>query len=101
MSDDNFLQKTEFLLFQAQDGDEETRVQVAVRDETIWLSQRGMAELFGVDRSAISRHLKNIFEEGELVAEVVCADFAQTTQHGAMVICKKSQTFETVRNQRG
>ena len=84
MSDDNFLQKTEFLLFQAQDGDEDARVQVAVRDETIWLSQRGMAELFGVDRSVISRHLKNIFEEGELVAEVVCADFAQTTQHGAM-----------------
>ena len=43
-----------------------------------------MAELFGVDRSVISRHFKNIFEEGELVAEVVCADFAQTTQHGAM-----------------
>lgn len=90
MSDDNFLQKTEFLLFHAQDGDEDARVQVAVRDETIWLSQRGMAELFGVDRSVISRHLKNIFEEGELVAEVVCADFAQTTQHGA--IDGKTQT---------
>lgn len=84
MSDDNFLQKTEFLLFQAQDGDEEARVQVAVKGETIWLSQRGMAELFGVDRSVISRHLKNIFEEGELKSEVVCADFAQTTLHGAM-----------------
>jgi len=90
MADDNFLQRTEFLLFQTQDGDEEARVQVAVKDETIWLSQRGMAELFGVDRSVISRHLKNIFEEGELVAEVVCADFAQTTQHGA--IGGKTQT---------
>ena len=84
MSDDNYLQKTEFLLFQAQDGEKEARVPVAVRNETIWLSQKGMAELFCVDRSVISRHLKNIFEEGELVPEVVCADFAQTTQHGAM-----------------
>lgn len=84
MSDDKFLQKSEFLLFHAQDGDKEARVQVAVRDETIWLSQKGMAELFDVDRSVVSRHLKNIFEEGELAAEVVCADFAQTTQHGAM-----------------
>lgn len=84
MKNDHYLRQTEFLLFKAQDGDEEARVQVAVKDETIWLTQKGMAELFGVDRSVISRHLKNIFEEGELVAEVVCADFAQTTQHGAM-----------------
>ena len=81
---DNYLQKTEFLLFHAQDGDEEARVQVAVKDETIWLTQKGMAELFGVDRTVISRHLKNIFEEGELEQEVVCANFALPTPHGAM-----------------
>ena len=81
---DNYLQKTEFLLFQSQDGDEEARVQVAVKDETIWLTQKGMAELFGVDRTVISRHLKNIFEEGELEQEVVCANFALPTPHGAM-----------------
>ena len=78
------MQKAEFLLFQSQDGEDATRVQVAVKDETIWLSQRGMAELFGVDRSVVSRHLKNIFDEGELEQEVVCADFAHTTLHGAL-----------------
>ncbi|MBQ8364057.1 MAG: virulence RhuM family protein, partial [Thermoguttaceae bacterium] len=53
-------------------------------DDTIWLTQKAMAELFGVDKSSISRHLKNIFAEGELNEEVVVAVFATTTQHGAI-----------------
>ena len=84
MKNDNYLQKAEFLLFQSQADREDVKVQVVIKDETIWLSQMGMAELFNVDRSVISRHLKNIFDEEELIAEVVCADFAHTTQHGAM-----------------
>ena len=84
MKSDNYLQKAEFLLFQSQADREDVKVQVVIKDETIWLSQMGMAELFNVDRSVISRHLKNIFDEEELIAEVVCADFAHTTQHGAM-----------------
>jgi hypothetical protein len=83
MKNDNYLQKAEFLMFQSPEG-EETKVQVIVKDETIWLSQKGMAELFGVDRSVISRHLKNIFDEQELDPFVVCAEFAHTTQHGAI-----------------
>ena len=84
MKNENYLQKAEFLLFQSQTDNEDIKVQVIVKDETIWLSQKGMAELFEVDRSVISRHLKNIFDERELVAEVVCANFAHTTLHGAM-----------------
>ena len=84
MKNENYLQKAEFLLFQSQADGEDVKVQVVIKDETIWLSQKGMAELFNVDRSVISRHLKNIFDEEELIAEVVCADFAHTTQHGAM-----------------
>ena len=84
MKNENYLQKAEFLLFQSQADEEDVKVQVIVKDETIWLSQKGMAELFEVDRSVISRHLKNIFDERELVAEVVCANFAHTTLHGAM-----------------
>ena len=79
MKNENYLQKAEFLLFQSQTDNEDIKVQVIVKDETIWLSQKGMAELFEVDRSVISRHLKNIFDERELVAEVVCANFAHTT----------------------
>lgn len=59
-------------------------VNALVKDETLWMTQAGMAELFEVDKSSISRHLKNIFEEGELEEEVVVAKIATTTPHGAM-----------------
>ena len=62
-------------------------------DETIWLSQKGMAELFGVQPPAISKHLKNIFAEGELNEEVVLSKMEITTPHGA--IEGKTQTSET------
>ncbi len=64
--------------------DEEAGVDVIVKDENIWISQKGMAELFGIDRTGIGKHLKNIFSEGELDEEVVCANFAHTTEHGAI-----------------
>ena len=91
MSDDNFLQKMEFLLFQSQDGEDEARIQVAVKDETIWLTQKGMAELFGVGIPAINKHLKNIFEVGELKEEVVVSNLEITTPHGAMPEKKQTQ----------
>ena len=61
MKNENYLQKAEFLLFQSQTDNEDIKVHVIVKDEPIWLSQMGLAELFEVDRSVISRHLKNIF----------------------------------------
>lgn len=59
-------------------------VNALVKDETLWMTQAGMAELFEVDKSSISRHLRNIFEEGELEERVVVAKIATTTPHGAM-----------------
>ncbi len=75
--------KDEFqsLLYKA--ADESISVDAVIKDETIWLTQKSMAELYGVDKSGISRHLKNIFSEGELEEKVVVAIFATTTQHGA------------------
>ena len=72
----------EFLMYQT--AEEDVSVNALVHDDTIWLTQKGMAELFGVDKSTISRHLKNIFEEGELEEEVVFAKIATTTPHGAI-----------------
>ena len=71
-----------FLIYQSAEAD--VSVNAVIKDETIWLSQKAMAELFGVDKSSISRHLKNIFAEQELNEEVVVAKFATTTQHGAI-----------------
>ncbi len=72
--------------------DEEGKVQVVVKDETIWCSQKAMAQLFGVGIPAISKHLKNIFAEGELQKEVVVSKMEITTRHGA--IDDKTQTSQ-------
>ena len=75
-------QTTEFLLYTAPDG--EVKVEVLLSNETIWLTQERMAELFGVQRPAITKHLKNIFESNELQEEVVCSILEHTTEHGAV-----------------
>lgn len=81
----------QFLLYRSED--EDIAINAVVKEETIWLTQKAMAELFGVDKSTISRHLKNIFSEGELAEEVVVSKIATTTQHGAMA--GKTQTNPT------
>jgi len=70
----------EFLLYQTEDG--QTRLGVAFRGETCWLSLNQLAELFQRDKSVISRHIKNLFEEGELVRGSVVANFATTAADG-------------------
>ena len=82
---------SEILIYQTEDG--QTRVDAVLKDETVWLSLNQMADLFQRDKSTISRHIKNIFAEGELDKRVVVAKFATTTQHGAME--GKTQTHET------
>ena len=70
----------EFLLYQTEDG--RTRLEVRVQEETVWLSLNQMAELFQRDKSVISRHIKNVFDEGELVRERVVANSATTAADG-------------------
>lgn len=72
----------EFLMYQS--AEEDVAVNALIKDENVWLNQKAMAELFGVDKSSISKHLKNIFNEGELSEEVVVEKIATTTQHGAI-----------------
>jgi len=83
-------QTTEFLLYTAPTG--EVKVEVLLSGETLWLTQERMAELFGVQRPAITKHLKNIFESNELQEEVVCSILEHTTEHGA--IAGKTQTSQ-------
>ncbi len=72
----------QFLLYTMPEAD--GKVQVVVKEETLWCTQKAMAQLFGVGVPAISKHLKNIFEEGELSREVVVSKMEITTQHGAI-----------------
>lgn len=89
MSDNNYLQKTEFLLFQSQDGEDDARIQVAVKDETIWLTQKGMAELFGCSSDNISLHLKNIYESGELSFSATAEEISVVRQEGSRSVSRK------------
>ena len=66
----------QFLLYNMPDAD--GRVQVVIKDETLWCTQKAMAQLFGVGVPAISKHLKNIFDEGELDKKVVVSEYEST-----------------------
>ena len=61
-----------------QSPDDGVNIEVLYANENIWLTQKRMAELFEVDRSVITKHLKNIFAEGEFDEHLVCAKFAHT-----------------------
>jgi len=85
--------KNEFTFLIYRSALENITVDAIIKDETIWLTQRAMAELFGVQTPAISKHLKNIFAEGELDEKVVISKMETTTAHGA--IPGKTQTKDT------
>jgi hypothetical protein len=76
------MDKGQFLLYQTPDG--ESKIEVKLQDDTVWLSLDQMAELFQRNKSTISRHIKNVLEEGELDENMVVAKFATTTKHGAI-----------------
>ena len=84
------MDRGEIILYQTPDG--VTNLDVRLENETIWLTQAQMVTLFERDQSVISKHIRNIFKEGELQEDVVYANFAYTTQHGAMK--GKTQTTE-------
>jgi hypothetical protein len=70
------------LLYQTDDGN--VAVNVRFENETFWLTQKAMAELFDVQVPAINKHLKNIFDDGELEEQVVISNLEMTTQRGAI-----------------
>ncbi|MCB5262849.1 MAG: virulence RhuM family protein [Candidatus Cloacimonetes bacterium] len=72
--------KSEILLYQGTDG--KLRLETRLENESVWLSLKELAELFGIDQSGISRHLKNIFTSGELTRDSVVAFFAITANDG-------------------
>ncbi len=85
------MDENKIVIYQTEDG--QTQIDVRLENETVWLTQVQMAELFQKERTVITRHINNVFKEGELEREVVCAKFAHTTQHGA--IKGKQQIKET------
>src|SRR5690554_3242338 len=79
-----------FVIFKTENG--KVNVDVFYQDQTLWLTQKTIAELFEKGRSTITEHLKKIFESGELQEKVVCREFRHATTHGAI----EGKTQQTV-----
>ncbi len=85
------MSESQFLMYIADDG--KVRVETRLQNETLWLSLNQMAELFGIDKSGISRHLKNIFESGELIREATVANFATVQDEGGRSVARNVEYF--------
>ena len=81
----------QFLLYNL--PEEEGRVQVVIKDETIWCTQKAMSRLFGVDKSGISRHISNIFKDGELQQDATVAKIATVVNRGIRGEVEESVDF--------
>jgi len=77
------MNNNQIAFYQTQDGS--INIEVLYANENIWLSQKRMAELFEVDRTVVTKHLKNIFSEKELPEDSVCANFAHTAEESPVV----------------
>ena len=77
---DQALPDSEIILYQTEDG--RTRIQCRLEDETLWLTQAQMAELFETSPQNVTLHLKSIFAEGELVESATCKDYLQVRLEG-------------------
>jgi hypothetical protein len=81
----------EIVLYSAPGGD--VRVECLLRDETIWLTQQQIADLFGVDKSGVSRHLKNIYDDGELARESTVAEIATVQTEGTRQVTRQVEHY--------
>lgn len=86
-----YMDNGQIILFQTQSG--ETKIEVRLSNETVWLTADQMAELFQRDRSTIQRHIKRIYNEGELAADSTCAFFAQVQTEGTRQVERKTPIY--------
>lgn len=85
------LPQSEFLLYQTEDG--RTRIQCRFENETLWLTQAQIAELFQTTPQNVTLHLKAIFNEGELQEAATCKDYLQVRQEGNREVTRKLRHY--------
>ena len=88
--------KSEVILYQTEDGG--TRIEVRLQGETVWLSLNQMAELFQRDKSVISKHIKNVFDEGELRLEATAAKCATVQTEGDRDVFPRNRVLQLGRH---
>ena len=81
----------EILLYTTPNG--KVKLEIYLQDETVWLTQQKIADLFGVDRSVVTKHLLNIFSQGELKKEATCANFAQVQTEGKRQVTRNIEFY--------
>lgn len=84
------MNNSQIVIYQTES--EQTKLEVRLENETVWLTQKMMAELFQTTSQNITIHLKNIFEEGELDEEATCKDFLQVQKEGFRMV-ERNQKF--------
>jgi len=77
------MEQGEIVIYKANDKTD-FQLEVRIEEETVWLTQAQISELFQTTRNNVTMHISNIFKEGELEKSMVCKDFLHTTQHGAI-----------------
>lgn len=82
---------SDFLMYKSESGS--VKIEILFGDETVWLTQPKIAQLFGVDRSVVTKHLKNIFDEGELKKEATSAKFAQVQIEGEREVSRNIEFY--------
>lgn len=82
---------TEFLLYTTPNG--KVKMEIFLRDENVWLTQAKIAELFGVDRSVVTKHLQNIYTDGELGKEATCVKIAQVQNEGSRQVSRDVEFY--------
>lgn len=82
---------TEFLMYSTPNGG--VKVEIFLKDENIWLTQDKMGQLFGIDRTVVTKHLKNIYAEGELVREATSAKIAQVQKEGNREVTRNIEYY--------
>lgn len=80
-----------FILYTTPNG--HVQLDILLQDENLWLTQKGLAELFGVERSVITKHLRNIYDSGELEKVSTCAKFAQVQQEGNRAVRRELEYY--------
>jgi hypothetical protein len=83
--------QSQLILYQTEDG--QTQIQVVMQGDTVWLTQKEMADLFQRDKSVISRHINNVFKEGELPPEATVAKIATVQQEGERTITRDVEYY--------
>ena len=83
----NFMENGNIIIYQSEDG--QTHIEVRMEDETVWLSQQQMAELFQTSRTNVVEHIKHIYEDGELQEEATCRKFRQVQTEGTRQVSRE------------